>query len=100
VREQIAEYFRQHEEHFQSFVSIPIVPPRDGVFQPSGGCSTHVMGVVNIQCNRKNILGRVAPNQRKLLMVLLPLVHVLSYYLLRMNALAGEAGPAVTKPVS
>lgn len=90
VRTDLKEYFDHHSEHFKSFVSIPVVPPKDHRFAPLAGCSPNVMGVVNIQCSRKHVLGRVAANQRKLLMVLLPLVHVLSYYLLRMNALSGE----------
>lgn len=94
VKVELSEYFKRHAEHFQSFVSIPIAPPSGRAFAAQVGCSHLVMGVVNIQCSRKNILGRVAANQRKLLMVLLPLVHILSYYLLRMNALTGETNAA------
>lgn len=95
VRSDMKEYFDRHTKDFQSFVSIPIPPPQVDAYVPRQGCSANVMAVVNIQCSRKNILGRVAANQRKLLMVLVPLVHVLSYYLLRMNAISVAQTPAL-----
>lgn len=95
IRRDLADYFNQHRGRLRSFVSMPVRPPAAGRY---GQCAKDVIGVVNVQSTATYPLGFFKGNQAKLRLVLTPLLHVLSYYLVRLyywpDAGAGTPEPA------
>lgn len=92
IRLDVRRYFERHEISMRSFVSIPVEVPDGARFRPGQGCSDGVMAIVNIHSDKPRLLGRWKGNQQKLLLLMVPLVHMLGYYLARAQQLTEPAG--------
>jgi len=95
IRREIHSFFAEEQkERLRSFASFPVVAP---VNVPHS-CPTSVIGVLNLDANRKHLLGFHQSNQRKLGLALEPVVHVLSHFLVRRHwrQTEEETGAGVT----
>jgi hypothetical protein len=85
TRQEIGQFFQSQRERLRSFVSFPVVAPA----KVSHSCPYPVIAVVNIDANKKRLLGYHVANQRKLGLALEPVIHVLSHLLVRKHWAVG-----------
>lgn len=83
VREEVAAYFKSYENRLRSFVSFPLNVPAG--IERHRNCSRSVVCVVNINSSRTHLLGIFAGNQKKLRLVLAPLLHALTQVVVRLH---------------
>lgn len=78
IKAEILDYFQAKKDHLRSFASMPVVQP---------GTDDHIIGVVNVQSNRRMLFGLFPGNQKKLMTALAPLLHILSIQHARLSEL-------------
>jgi hypothetical protein len=95
LRQDVKRYFREHEKQVRSFVSWPLVASKGG----DGIKANQVVAIVNVDSNRPAVLGLFPGNQRKLHIVLVPLLNLLTKLVVRKHyqtmALPNEESPKV-----
>jgi hypothetical protein len=85
VVEELTEYFRVHQEHLMSFVSVPLpIPPEDRKVYPKE-YADQPLAVLSIQANQPRLLGKGGARARLLLTALLPVLNVLIRYISRVR---------------
>lgn len=85
VVEELTEYFRVHQEHLMSFVSVPLpIPPEDRKVHPKE-YADQPLAILSIQANQPRLLGKGGARARVLLTALLPVLNVLIRYISRVR---------------
>lgn len=79
VRLNVKSYFTKHGKGIKSFTSLPIESPPS--LKPVTPCTGGTrIGVVNVHADKRSLTGVFQGNQQKIHAVLIPLLHLLSYY--------------------
>jgi hypothetical protein len=79
IRRWIGDFFESQKDRMRSFASFPVIAP-EGL---AHCCPFPAIGVVNVDSNRKRLLGYHWSNQQKLGLALEPVIHTLSHFLVR-----------------
>ena len=79
IRKEVGDFFDGQKKRLRSFVSFPLLPPKN----VAHSCPHSVLAVVNIDANRKHLTGMHFANQHKLGLALEPVIHILSHFVVR-----------------